>query len=270
VFDRYTEKARRTIFFARYEASQTGSAEIEIEHFLLGVLREDRRSAGRLPVEEIRTRIREHFPVKPKISVSVDLPLSQQMKRVLPYGAEEAERLGHKWIDTQHLLLGILREPSLAADLLREYGMTEATVRAGMQIPAPQPKTALLESPVRALYDLQANGQLHLLISTAAEDGVSEARKEAIGHLIDSAIAFHQWLPKALAGKASAFEISRRGLLAEYYQSNTWSALIELWMGMNNFLIHILCQIPEEEAEPIATAATAYVKHCTEVIGAIL
>ena len=129
MFERYTEKARRVIFFARYEASQVGSPYIETEHLLLGLLREDKALARRLlhsggSVESIRKKIHEYPTVGEKIPTSVDLPLSNECKRVLAYAAEEAERLGHKYIGSEHLLLGLLREKaSLAAQLLNEEGV---------------------------------------------------------------------------------------------------------------------------------------------------
>ena len=117
MFERYTEKARRVIFFARYEASQFGSPYIETEHLLLGLLREDKALANRFlrshaAVESIRKQIEGHTTIREKVSTSVDLPLSHECKRVLAYGAEEAERLNHKHIGTEHLLLGLLREES--------------------------------------------------------------------------------------------------------------------------------------------------------------
>jgi len=88
MFERYTEKARRVIFFARYEASQFGSPYIETEH------------------------------------------LSHECKHVLAYGAEEAERLNHKHIGTEHLLLGLLREEKcFAAEILHERGLRLNQVR---------------------------------------------------------------------------------------------------------------------------------------------
>lgn len=275
MFERYTEKARRSIFFARYEASVVGATEIEVEHFLLGVLREDRVWRERVPVEEIRKRILEHLPANPKISVSVDLPLSRKMKRVLAHGALEAEREGHQWIDTQHHLLGILGEPSFAADLLREHGLNEDALRTGTRLPAPQTNAAALASAVSVLVDLlHARAQMSQFASAAVaqrpdEKSFDENRKEAIGHLIDCAAAFHQWLPQALAGNAGAFDFPARGRLAEYYRSDAWIALLELWMGMHKLMIHILCQVPENAAETVATAATAYATHCSEVIAAI-
>jgi len=138
MFERYTEKARRTIFFARYEASQFGSLYIETEYLLLGLLREDKALANRFlrshaAVESIRRRIEGHT-APPEVSTSWDLPLSHECKRVLAYGAEESERLNHKHIGTDHLLLGLLREEEcFAAQLLREQGLILDSVREQVQ-----------------------------------------------------------------------------------------------------------------------------------------
>ena len=91
MFERYTEKARRVIFFARYEASQFGSPYIETEHLLLGLLREDKALANRFlrssaALESIRKQIEAHTTIREKVSTSVDLPLSHECKRVLAYG----------------------------------------------------------------------------------------------------------------------------------------------------------------------------------------
>lgn len=132
MFERYTEKARRVIFFARYEASQFGCKQIETEHILLGVLREDHFLVQRfdLPLEAIRKQVEDRFTVKKKVSTSVDLPLSNECKRVLAYGAEEAERLSQRHIGSEHLFLGLLREErGVAADLLRLTGISLGQAR---------------------------------------------------------------------------------------------------------------------------------------------
>src|ERR1017187_593861 len=115
MFERYTEKARRVISFARYAASQFGSPHIETEHLLLGLLREDTPIINRFlrshaSVEFIRKQIKGHTAIREKLSTAVDLPLSNECNRVLAYAAEEAERLSHKHVGTEHLLLGLLRE----------------------------------------------------------------------------------------------------------------------------------------------------------------
>src|SRR5436305_2431243 len=135
MFERYTEKARRVIFFARYEASQFGSPYIETEHLLLGLLREDKALTNRFlhshaSVESIRKQIEGHTNVREKVSTSVDLPLSNESKRVLAHAGEEAERLSHKHIGTEHLLLGLLREEKcFAAQILMERDLRLNQVR---------------------------------------------------------------------------------------------------------------------------------------------
>jgi ATP-dependent Clp protease ATP-binding subunit ClpC len=139
MFERYTEKARRVIFFARYEASQFGSPYIETEHLLLGLLREDKALTNRFlrshaSVESIRKQIEQRTIVREKVSTSVDLPLSNECKRVLAYAAEEAERLSHKHIGTEHLLLGLLREEKcFAAEILTERGLRLSAIREELQ-----------------------------------------------------------------------------------------------------------------------------------------
>src|ERR1700683_3392351 len=135
MFERYTEKARRVIFFARYEASQFGQPYIETEHLLLGILREDKALTNRFlrthsSVQAIRNQIQAHTAIVEKTSTSVDLPLSNECKRILAYAAEEAERLSHKHIGTEHLLLGLLREEKcFAAEILHERGLRLSTIR---------------------------------------------------------------------------------------------------------------------------------------------
>jgi ATP-dependent Clp protease ATP-binding subunit ClpC len=135
MFEKYTEKARRVIFFARYEASQFGSPYIETEHLLLGLLREDKALTNRFlrgysQVEVIRKQIEGHTVMREKVSTSVDLPLSNEGKRVLGYAAEEAARLSHQHIGTEHLLLGLLREEnSFGAQILNEHGVRLSAVR---------------------------------------------------------------------------------------------------------------------------------------------
>lgn len=135
MFERYTQKARRVIFFARYEASQYGRPYIETEHLLLGFLREDpalaKRFLGGVEAETtIRGEIEKHIPPRERISTSVEVPLTDDSKKVLRLAVEEADRLDHRHIGTEHLLLGLLHiEGSLAAQILRARGLKLATLR---------------------------------------------------------------------------------------------------------------------------------------------
>jgi ATP-dependent Clp protease ATP-binding subunit ClpC len=130
MFERYTERARRVLFFARYEASEFGSLSIETEHVLLGLVREGKGLTSRLferfsiSLADIRAEIIGRTIAHPKIPTSVEIPFTGETRRILQYGAEEADRLMHGHIGTEHLLLGILREERcLAATLLMQKGM---------------------------------------------------------------------------------------------------------------------------------------------------
>jgi len=136
VFEKYTEKARRVIFFARYEANEHRSEAIEPHHLLLGLVREDKQLFTRfsilttLSLDSLVYRIRETAGPRAKVSASVDMPLSSEAKRVLSYAADESDRLNHAYIGTEHLLLGLLRaEQTTAAELLSEYGISFNIVR---------------------------------------------------------------------------------------------------------------------------------------------
>jgi hypothetical protein len=144
MFERYTEKARRVIFFSRFEASQYGQPKIDTEHLLLGLLRESKDLCRWLPKTDFQTiqeRVDDHSPRQPSTSTSVDLPLSEAAKRVLKYAADEADRLANKHIGTEHLFLGLLDEEGcLAAELLREGGADAGELRmyyAGSNPPKP-------------------------------------------------------------------------------------------------------------------------------------
>jgi hypothetical protein len=170
MFERYTEMARRTIFFARFDASQDGAPAIETEHLLLGLLRDKQLfgligDVGKL-VESIHLEVDSVQPKRVPISTSTDLPLSQQSKRVLTYGAEEAQRIGHEHIGTEHLLLGLLREEDcLAARLLRQHGTEIEALRERISKGGP-PLAETEPAPVDSPVDRDA---LHTLVNSLPE-----------------------------------------------------------------------------------------------------
>jgi len=136
MFERYTERARRALFFARYEASQLGSVTIETDHLLLGLIHEGKGIANkllaraRLPLDKIRAAITDRAREGAKFSTSVEIPFTEETKRVLLLAGEEADRLLHNYIGTEHLLLGILREEgSAAAAILMQLGLRLNAVR---------------------------------------------------------------------------------------------------------------------------------------------
>jgi len=136
MFERYTERARRVLFFARYEAGQLGARTIDAEHLLLGLLRDPGGLAAKiltrahLSLENVRSDIEGRIVFHEKLSTSVEIPFSAESKRILEYAAEESGGLHHTHIGTEHLLLGLLREErSAAASILTDNGMQLQTVR---------------------------------------------------------------------------------------------------------------------------------------------
>ncbi|MGA8501796.1 MAG: Clp protease N-terminal domain-containing protein [Candidatus Sulfotelmatobacter sp.] len=167
MFERYTEKARRVIFFARYEASNYGSPEIGTEHLLLGLLRENKNLYGWFPKatpESLRQRINASSAKLPSTLTSVDLPLNSAAKRVLKFAADEADRLAHRHIGTEHLFLGLLDEEAcLAARFLREAGADGDNIRAQIAgSPAQETESFVSEMRRRASSSLLRAGAVEI------------------------------------------------------------------------------------------------------------
>jgi hypothetical protein len=283
LFERYTERARRSIFFARYEASVLGTPEITSEELLLGILREDKTVASQLgdygTLQAIRKEVAALAPPKGEsIATSVDLPLSHESKRALAFAAEEAERLNHKHIGAPHLVLGLLRvEDSGAAQLLRKHGMELEHYRAivakgaGEQaVPdrpvarpaawherqpiAPQAKS--LQPLIEALQRMVDNTGARLRDSDTYGDqrlkrtpqtGPPWTRKEALGHLIDWNITHQQWLMRALTEsklKVAGYP-DQAAVRIQHYAGFPWTETVDLWVSSNRLLIHALLWVPE-------------------------
>ena len=181
MFERFTERARRVLFFARYEASQLGSFSIETDHLLLGLIREEKGITGQLfrraqfPVDGIRTAIEGRAKGRKKVPTSVEIPFTAQTKRVLQHAAEEADRLLHSHIGTEHLLLGILREEgSAAAAILMQHGMRVEAVREDIvRLVNDRAAVSREEPPSLALDGSGPSSFLEVRVSPAAGAGVS-------------------------------------------------------------------------------------------------
>jgi ketosteroid isomerase-like protein len=136
MFQRFTESARRVIFYARYEASQYGSSYIESEHLLLGLWREDKRLLCHFmdaegSGDDLRAQIEKRITPREVFSTSIEVPLAHDSKRILTLAMDESDRLGHPHVGTEHLLLGMLSaEGAVAAQILTETGIKPEAVRA--------------------------------------------------------------------------------------------------------------------------------------------
>jgi ATP-dependent Clp protease ATP-binding subunit ClpA len=153
MFERYTESARRVVFFARYEASNFGSPCIDTPHLLLGLLQEDKllfhRVQLKVDFETARQDVASRIKTGKPIPTSVDLPLSEQAKRALKYAAEEADRLNQRQVSTTHLLLGLVRDEKFAAaESLTQLGAHLDSMRKGLEVardeaPSAKPRASI-------------------------------------------------------------------------------------------------------------------------------
>ena len=131
MFERFSEQARRVLFFARVEVSRWGSPQVEPEHLLLGMIREGKGAAYDLLFDDLHLDwrrmvqdIESQMEKRPGFAQSIEIPFSTSTKEALTATVEEAERLQHHGIGTEHLPLGILRIDSIAASVLTEHGVT--------------------------------------------------------------------------------------------------------------------------------------------------
>ena len=134
MFERYTESARRVLFFARYESSKVGGLSILPEHLLLGLLRESipmiSGFVSRGSVESLRRTLAETLTPQERVPTSVEIPFSDDAKAVLARAAVEADELKNRWIGPAHLLLGIMVKTSgEASRALHDAGVGARAIR---------------------------------------------------------------------------------------------------------------------------------------------
>ena len=147
--ERFTQRARRVLSLAQEEADRLHHHQIGTEHLLLGLMREDGGVAGRVlrdlgldlrRVEELVSRL----SMAGERTTSSQLDLSPGTKKVLELAVDEARRMGHHYIGTEHLLLGLVRQQEgIALDVLRRLGVSPEEVRR-------QTSKVLQESPVQS------------------------------------------------------------------------------------------------------------------------
>ncbi len=136
MFERYTEEARRALFYARFETTQRGGTSIESEHLLVGLTRETRGPVNailahfQVTPQTVLREIEARVPLKERIPASVEIPFSPEVGRTLTNTVEEADRLRHLHIGPEHLFLALLgEEQSVAASVLNHHGVTLAAAR---------------------------------------------------------------------------------------------------------------------------------------------
>jgi hypothetical protein len=189
IFERYTEKARRTMTLAKHEADGFGALEIGTEHILLALLRDpDLISSTMHGVSEpeIRTAITAYLPRHEPHPLPHDLPISTDARIAVVLATDEADRLNQRYVQSEHVLLALLQsESSYGAQLLREKGVSPEKLRLHIKaLPQPEeahnPTGGSKESPpevklIRAVDELvrrsQGQAALQLLDDFMAEPG---------------------------------------------------------------------------------------------------
>jgi len=134
--DRFTDRVRRVIYYAREEANRLQHDYIGTEHLLLGIVREGEGIAARvlgkldLDFEQIQQAVESMVKGTGATLIVGEIPFTPRAKRVLELAIEEARLLGHNYVGTEHLLLGLIREgEGVAAQVLAELGVDRKRVR---------------------------------------------------------------------------------------------------------------------------------------------
>lgn len=136
MFDRFTDRAKKVMSFARQEAMKFNHEYIGTEHVLLGLVQEGSGVAANvlknmsIDLEKIRHEVEKIVKTGPSMVTMGQLPFTPRAKKVLELSLEEASQLSHNYIGTEHLLLGLIREnEGIAAQVLMNLGIKLDEVR---------------------------------------------------------------------------------------------------------------------------------------------
>ncbi len=139
MFELYSERAKRVLAFAKYEASQMGSDVMRTEHLLLGLLREaedvilELLQQWGIDPEEVRDEVEMMSTFNKRRSAPVEIVIDREVQRVLAYAVQELRDLADSSVGTEHILLGLLHEDGgMAHRVLAGRGLTLAKAREGV------------------------------------------------------------------------------------------------------------------------------------------
>ena len=139
MFDRYTLRALRSVYFARESVSQYGSTTLDTEHLLLGILQSDPNVITSLlpsmTTDDLRSEVEKGMAVNAPLPPNIDIPLSAAGEQIHTFALEEADSFGHRRVDIAHLLAGMLREENgVAGQILRAAGLSLEAVRQQLKL----------------------------------------------------------------------------------------------------------------------------------------
>ncbi|MEO0660554.1 MAG: ATP-dependent Clp protease ATP-binding subunit, partial [Planctomycetota bacterium] len=136
MFDRFTDRAKKVMNLARQEAQRFNHEYLGTEHILLGLVQEGSGVAANvlknmgIDLNKIRMEVEKIVKTGPSMTTMGQLPFTPRAKKVLELSMEEAGNLGHNYIGTEHLLLGLIKEnEGIAAQVLLNLGVKLEDVR---------------------------------------------------------------------------------------------------------------------------------------------
>jgi ATP-dependent Clp protease ATP-binding subunit ClpC len=136
MFDRFTDRAKKVMNLARQEAQRFNHEYLGTEHILLGLVQEGSGVAANvlkqmgIDLSKIRDEVEKIVKTGPSMVTMGQLPFTPRAKKVLELSLEEASNLGHNYIGTEHLLLGLIKEnEGIAAQVLMNLGVKLEDVR---------------------------------------------------------------------------------------------------------------------------------------------
>src|SRR5215212_11871154 len=136
MYERFTDRARKVMQLANQEAQRFNHEYIGTEHILLGLVKEGSGVAANvlknldIDLRKIRLEVEKIVQSGPDMVTMGKLPQTPRAKKVIEYSIEEARNLGHNYVGTEHLLLGLLREQEgVAAQVLMNLGLKLEDVR---------------------------------------------------------------------------------------------------------------------------------------------
>jgi ATP-dependent Clp protease ATP-binding subunit ClpA len=203
MFERYTDKARRVIFFARYEASQFGSPTIDTEHLLLGILRESAPLGRSIPfrLDEVRDQIRAQIPEHEKIPTNIDLPFSRASKAALGRVAQKAKTRPHNAITPELILLALLEdEECLATRILQQTGVNIAALRDELEAPPGETENVAVTKQqfgFGLVSSFRLSEEIQQILKDAMEEAAQLGHKSASSEHLLLALLRHESSPAA-------------------------------------------------------------------------
>jgi ATP-dependent Clp protease ATP-binding subunit ClpA len=223
-FDRFNDRAKRVLALAQDEAIRFNHNYIGTEHLLLGLVREGEGAAARVldsmgvELSKVRVSVESIIGRGDSTKSPSEISLSPRTKKVIELAIDEARKLGHSHVGTEHLLLGLVREGGhVGAKVLESLGVTLEKVRdqviavvgqphGYVSSPRPDPRDLpssgpfdLLDRPAKRILGLAEEearlmrhnwiGTEHMMIALLRSDGVAQRALEELGVKLDQARA---------------------------------------------------------------------------------